>query len=148
MADAPIRDIYENILKRRAEIARQLEVLDEALNALRPLVPDNVATSEYDEQPELYVPESGRAAYSARINQMMDESRRIIIGKRRPMKRAELVERLEQLGYDLAGGDKRKVFGTNIWRSKQFVTIGSMGYWPIDVELPVHLRELPIRHPV
>ena len=46
---------------------------------------------------------------------------------------AELDARLEAEGFVLAGADKRKVLGTNIWRSQKFLHLEGKGYWPKDV---------------
>jgi len=52
------------------------------------------------------------------------------------MKRGELVSKLESQGFSFPGHDKNKVFGTNLWRSGRFRTVGDQGYWPKDVTLP------------
>lgn len=67
---------------------------------------------------------------------MLDVARRIILGEQKPLKRGDLVARLEARGFTIEGADKNKVFGTNLWRSKKFRNIDGQGYWPIDVPLP------------
>jgi hypothetical protein len=79
---------------------------------------------------------SQRAIRTARINEMVDEARRIMVTERRPMKRGELVRRLEGRGFKILGTDKNKVFGTNLWRSGKFRMVEGKGYWPNDVALP------------
>jgi len=88
-----------------------------------------------DEQFDLYRP-STRAAQAEAIAQSIDAAGRLIISEVRPMKRGELVAALEKQGHHFPGKDKNKVFGTNIWRSGRFRTIGDRGYWPKDVRLP------------
>ena len=67
---------------------------------------------------------------------MIEEAKRMILAEKRPMKRGELVDRLAKQGFRIIGTDKNKVFGTNIWRSRQFRHIDGHGYWPLDVALP------------
>lgn len=77
-----------------------------------------------------------RKARSDYVAEMMEEVRRLIIGEGRPLTRSELVRRLEAEGFVIAGGDKRKVLGTNIWRSNKFDHVEGQGYWPKGVPRP------------
>ena len=63
----------------------------------------------------------------------------MIIDAGKPLKRSELLKRLEASGYVIDGRDKSKVLGTNIWRSDRFVHVEGHGYWPKDIPLPRHL---------
>jgi hypothetical protein len=71
---------------------------------------------------------------------MVDTARRIIVAEGRPMKRGELVKRLEERAFKITGADKNKVFGTNLWRSGKFVAVKGKGYWPSDIALPSESR--------
>lgn len=137
MAGDTAHDFYAKALKRHAELTLELEALAEFISAYERFQKKRaVLTETYEEQPDLYKPASNRAARAAKIAQVIDAARRIIIAEGRPMKRGELVKRIEGMGLEIVGTDKNKVFGTNLWRSNRFTTIEGKGYWPKDVELP------------
>lgn len=137
MAGDTAQDFYVKALKRHAELSLELEALAEFISAYERFQKKRaVLTETYEEQPDLYAPASNRAARAAKIAQVIDAARRIIIAEGRPMKRGELVKRIEGMGLEIVGTDKNKVFGTNLWRSNRFITIEGKGYWPNDVELP------------
>jgi len=129
------REILDKALKRREELRVESEALDSLIKTYNALLYPQKNFSETDEeQPDLYRGASQRAIHRARVAEMVDAARRIIIAQRRPMKRGELVKRLEEQGYEVVGTDKNKVFGTNLWRSGRFQMIEGKGYWPNDIE--------------
>lgn len=137
MAADSVHDFYNKALKRHAELLLEVEALSEFIQAYERIQKKRAAQIEtYEEQPDLYKPASSRAAKAAKIAEMVEATRRIIVAEGRPMKRGELVKRIEALGFEIDGADKSKVFGTNLWRSKRFQTVEGKGYWPIDIELP------------
>jgi len=137
MANNSARDILDKALKRREELRLESEALDAIIRVYNSLLnPQKNSLETKEEQPDLYRGGSQRAIQRARVAEMVESARRIIIAQRRPMKRGELVKRLEAQGHEIVGGDKNKVFGTNLWRSKKFRMIEGKGYWPVDVELP------------
>lgn len=131
------KEMLANALKRREELTLESEALDNLISMYRRLLSvEDSSPANHEEQPDLYRGESSRAKYAAQVAEMVDVARRLIIAEKRPMKRGELVKKLEAQGYQIVGGDKNKVFGTNLWRSKKFQSIEGKGYWPIDVKLP------------
>lgn len=137
MADETARELLDKALKRREEIGREVAALDNLIAVYRRLL--SVHTTESDsavDQPDLYRGLSRREIRAAQIAELMDAARKIIIAERRPMKRGELVKRLTEQGFHIVGGDRNKVFGTNLWRSGKFRTVEGKGYWPKDVTLP------------
>jgi hypothetical protein len=61
----------------------------------------------------------------------------IMLERRKPMSRTEIVEALELKGHPVAGQDKSKAIGTIMWRLRdKFRNIEGLGYWPIDLPYP------------
>lgn len=135
MANQLPREILDKALKRREELRLESEALDSLIETYRRLLSLAPSAPPAD-QLHLWQGGSPRAQQAAYISELLEESKRIILAEKRPMKRGELVQRLERLGYKLPGGDKNKVFGTNLWRSGEFVQVEGQGYWPEGVSLP------------
>lgn len=140
MPNLTARDMLNNALKRREELRLESEALDMLIETYKNLLGSKEEPSNDPEQPDLYRGMTQRAIQSAQVAEMLEAARRIIISERRPMKRGELVKKLEANGFKIAGADKNKVFGTNLWRSEKFVAVEGKGYWPKDVELPSESR--------
>lgn len=85
---------------------------------------------------------AGRAAQNAAA---MDEAEKLILEAGRPLNRTTLLNKLEELGHDIEGGDKGKVLGTNLWRSKRFHNLKGAGYWPISAPIPADFEHLAPR---
>ena len=136
MAGEAARSLLANARKRRDELRREAEALDQFIAAYEQLLSETSTMDVSSEvQLDLYRGSTRRAA-QARVAAMLDAARRIILAEGRPMRRSELVQRLEQQGYEIVGGDKTKVFGTNLWRSRKFRPVEGQGYWPVDAQLP------------
>lgn len=130
------REILDKALKRRSELRKESEALDRLIEAYREILGIDQRSEEIDdEQPDLYRGPSKRAMRSAQVADLINEARRIIIAEGRPMKRGELVKRLEAKNFTIHGSDKNKVFGTNLWRSGKFIAVEGKGYWPADLGL-------------
>lgn len=137
MGSPTARDVFNIALKRREELAREAEALDKIIASYREIGEENDSfLGAQEEQPDLYRGVSPRAQKSAQVAEMIEAARRIVIEQKRPMKRGELVKNLENKGFTIEGGDKNKVFGTNLWRSEKFIAVEGKGYWPKDVALP------------
>jgi hypothetical protein len=137
MADQTQRQLLEKAIQRRIELSVEIAALDSLIETYKGLLKNSSTESvSMAEQPLLYREPPRRAKQAAQLSEMLDAARRIIIENNRPMKRGDLVKILELKGYCIEGKDKNKVFGTNVWRSKKFITIEGKGYWPIDVEMP------------
>ena len=136
MSADSITDILSKLLERKAKIIKEGAALDSLITLYQGLLiePDG-ESSRMPAQLDLYRKPTPRAVQAAEVAEAIETARRIIIAEGRPMKRGELVLRLEKKGFHLPGKDKNKVFGTNIWRSGKFRTIDDKGYWPKDVTL-------------
>lgn len=139
MAD-PIRELLVNFLKRKEELAKESESLDRMIELARQMLSDEDASADNTAPPaQLGLWGTHGAKHrlkSSQVQELLDEARRLIVADGRPLKRGELVNRLEDRGYPIVGTDKNKVLGTNIWRSGKFIHIDGEGYWPSDMELP------------
>jgi hypothetical protein len=141
MSTSPARDLLDKALKRRDELRAELEALESFVDSYTRVVgltPEQAAAQE--RHPDLYSGTSPRAIQRARVADLLMAARRMIIAEGRPMKRGELAKRLLALGHEIAGADKSKVLGTNLWRSGKFKVIKGQGYWPNDVAVPEGAR--------
>jgi hypothetical protein len=137
MGNDEIQEILDKLLERRAFLAKEVAALDNLIGLYHRLSSQTVSESSADvNQLDLYRHPSSRAAQAAEIARTIEAARKLIIREGRPMKRGEVVSKLESQGFSFPGRDKNKVFGTNIWRSGRFRTVGDQGYWPKDVTLP------------
>jgi hypothetical protein len=137
MPNDDIRDILDKLLERRTFLAKEAAALDNLIALYHRLSSQEISESSADaNQLDLYRQPSSRAAQAADIARTIEAARKLIIREGRPMKRGELVSKLESQGLSFPGRDKNKVFGTNLWRSGRFRMVGDQGYWPKDVALP------------
>lgn len=137
MAVPPDEDFMAKLLARRAELEKEAAALDTLISHYQRLA--SRAQSESTALPgqlDLYGGLSSRHVKAAEIARIIDAARKLILAANRPMKRGELVRALISQGFVLAGKDKNKVLGTNLWRSGKFRTVGDEGYWPKDTPLP------------
>lgn len=79
---------------------------------------------------------NSKAARSQYVSEMMGAAKDLIRTAGRPLTRTQLLDALEARGFLIEGGDKPKVLGTNLWRSGQFVSLKSFGYWPVEDPVP------------
>jgi hypothetical protein len=128
------RDLLSKLLKRREELRLESEALDRVIETYRSLSLLDMAVDT--EQLDLWKGGRSSRARSAYVAEMIAKARRLILDEGRPLTRSELLRRLEAEGYVIDGGDKSKVLGTNLWRSKQFLHIAGLGYWPSDTPIP------------
>ena len=137
-----IRELLANSLKRKQELQTESETIDRLIELCRRMINDEETVTP-PAQLGLWDTGNPRQRLKAtQIQEMLAEVRRLILAERRPLKRGELVKRLEDRGFVIVGTDKSKVLGTNIWRSKQFRHIDGEGYWPSDIELPGEFDQL------
>ena len=141
MVSPTAEELYSKSMKRREELLLEIEALSNFIASYERLFAlKSAAARTQADEPNLFGPTSRRAARAERIAEMVEAARKTVIAAQRPMKRGELREKVEQLGFEMVGTDKNKVFGTNLWRSKKFKMIDGQGYWPTDVELPSESR--------
>ncbi|MEA3032251.1 MAG: hypothetical protein QOH86_267 [Sphingomonadales bacterium] len=136
MAAQTVKELLAKALKRQEELKFETKALEDLIEAYKKL--EEIRQEEGREvgQLTLWEARSRRALQSAQVASMLDVARKIILAEEKPMRRGELVARLETRGFTIDGADKHRVFGTNVWRSKKFIHVPGKGYWPADVPLP------------
>lgn len=136
MIDDTVKALLAKALRRQKELRFELETLEQLIDRYRRL---QVLQDENPDAAQLHLWHGGsrRALKSEEVAAVLDDVSRILLKEGRPMTRSELVERLEAIGHQLPGSDKRKVLGTNIWRSGKFDHIEGEGYWPKGVDWPL-----------
>lgn len=135
MTEETVKALLSKALRRQKELHFELETLQRMIEGYRRL---QVLQDENPDAEQLHLWHGGsrRALKSEQVAAILDEVSRILVKEGRPLSRAQLVERLEARGFQLPGSDRKKVLGTNIWRSGRFDHIEGAGYWPKDADLP------------
>lgn len=134
MDNDTVRELLSKALKRQGELRSEFDALQNLVSHYQKHLSGMLPPSE--EQPSLDLGPSSVKARSAYVARLMEETKRLILEARRPLKRGELVRLLERDGLPVEGTDKAKVLGTNLWRSGQFEHIEGEGYWPRDLPRP------------
>lgn len=132
--DELLRQAYE----RRERLRRELALVDNLISDYERLESTAAATSS--ENYELSFDSRstrGRSRTSAAdLTAIYKAAEALILKAGKPLSRSDLLRRLEANGFQFPGRDKVKVFGTNLWRSKRFVSLKGLGYWPEAHPLP------------
>lgn len=137
-------ELLQRALERRDALRKELEAVESFLHAYAAVVAPKVAPES--RQQDLFAPRvSPRAQRRAALDRLIGEAERLILEANRPLTRGQLLEKLEAAGFNVEGGDKSKVLGTNLWRSKRFLTLEKGGYWPVSTPLPPPFHEEAIR---
>ena len=129
---------YENALKRKLELQKELEKIDGFLRLYEQFAEDQ---AEYQpELPKARADSKGSVA-DAYVNPSRDEvgayARELMIRTGQPKTRGEILAYLEEIGHPLKGKNPSQNIGTIMWRLRdQFRNIEGQGYWPSDVESP------------
>ncbi|WP_157410053.1 hypothetical protein [Sphingobium xenophagum] len=147
-------DVLKKLIEQRdqaIQAAREWQERVENLNALVNSYQDLISGArkprrDGSQQADLFAaPAMNRAERSKYVFEMMDAAEEIIMATKRPLTRSELLDALQSRGFHIEGGDKSKVLGTNIWRSKRFHNIKGVGYWPKRHPLPDNLQDHQLR---
>jgi hypothetical protein len=136
--------VYEKAQLRREELRRELEEIDLFLRLhqkfsggtkTEPIATSGDMHSTSDDiRATLAGPERKR---NLPKHMMAKEVRQMILERRVPMTRTDIVEALELKGIPVAGQDKSKAIGTIMWRMRdRFRNIEGLGYWPLDLPYP------------
>lgn len=133
MTDDTVKALLAKALRRQKELRFELDTLEHLIDRYRRL---QILQDENPDAEQLHLWHGGsrRALKSEEVAAILEDVSRIILKEGRPMTRSELVQQLEARGHQLPGSDKRKVLGTNIWRSGKFDHIEGEGYWPKRID--------------
>lgn len=135
MDNDTVRELLSKALKRQDELRSEFEALQNLVSHYQRHLSGRLPSAG-EEQPSLDLGTSLVKARSAYVTRLMEETKRLMLEARRPLKRGELVRLLERDGLPVEGTDKAKVLGTNLWRSGQFEQVEGEGYWPKDLPRP------------
>ena len=130
-------ELLQRALDRRDQLRVELTAVERFIQTYAPLVerarnaPTN--TDLFDSLPPVT---QSKAARAKEIAAAMVVAENIILAAGRPLSRSILLRELEKAGRAVVGTDKSKVLGTNLWRSKRFLNLKGLGYWPKSVPLP------------
>lgn len=134
---------YERAQLRREELRRELDEIDLFLKLHQKFssgteTERTVTTDTETEASALSVPQAKSQIPDRKRNlpkhQMATIVRQMILDRRQPMTRTDIVEALELKGIPVAGQDQSKAIGTIMWRLREkFANIPGLGYWPADV---------------
>ena len=138
-------ELLQKAIERRDYLRAELEAVESFIRNYGQ-VRERQDPTPSKEQFSLFRSEAGkRAKHAAAVRAMIDFAERIILEEGHPLTRGQLVRRIEQAGHRIVGGDKNKVFGTNMWRSGRFWNIKGAGYWPRNVPVPSGYEHLERR---
>lgn len=146
-------DTIAEAIERRARLAKELALLDQYIELHERLFGDArkpISATAYISEEGDTVAAHGRQEPRTRNDPkaIADAAERIICEAGRPIKRGELVRRIEATGLTLNTSDKGKYIGTILWRERQrFENIEGEGYWVVGGDRTTQAQqELGIRH--
>lgn len=141
--DEFLRLAYE----RRERLRRELNLVDRLIAEHEQLDSGTRRIAPGNYELELMPPTRGKRRGRAGVDNstLLDAAEQLILAEGKPLSRSQLLTRLEQNGFEFAGADKAKVFGTNLWRSRRFISLKGLGYWPEAHQLPAAYRAVEQR---
>ena len=140
-----VDDLLQRAIERRDLLRDELEAVESFILSYTKAQARQPGGAGSDQFSMFRTDAGKRLKHVAAVRAMVDEAERMIIAEGRPLTRGQLVPRLEMEGHRITGGDKNKVFGTNMWRSGRFWNIKGAGYWPKEREVPAPFAHLPRR---
>jgi hypothetical protein len=139
-------DLLQRALERRDFLRKELAAVENFIFDYQRITELNTQSATVPSQRTLFqTPIKKRKEQAATVRAMIDQAERMILAEGRPLTRSQLVSRLEAGGHHIEGGDKNKVFGTNMWRSGRFWNIRRAGYWPKSAPIPPAFADLEKR---
>lgn len=138
-------ELLQRALERRDELRNELEAIDRFIASYQQIRSRHVPDTKSESQGTLFPAQSLRAKRAAIVAEMMDEIEQAILTSGKPMTRSQLLNHVIKAGFEIEGGDKAKVLGTNIWRSSRFHNLKGAGYWPKSRDVPSEYADLEQR---
>src|SRR4051794_17909091 len=102
-------ELLQKALDRRDELRRELEAIDRFIASYQVIRSRHVPNTKSTSQGTLFPAVSLRAKKAAMVSSMMDEIERAILADGKPLTRSQLLEHVENAGFEVEGGDKTKV---------------------------------------
>lgn len=128
----------KNAKKRRDELVKELEKIDQFLLLYEEFSTDNTGDSpDKTNRFSNSLSKTDRPSVEKEATKPADiaaSARDILLQAGHPLNRGELAKALEEAGLVLGASDKAKYVGTIMWRHRDlYRQIEGQGYWPIDV---------------
>lgn len=141
--DELLRLAYE----RRDRLRRELALVENLIAEHQKLDSDTQREAAGNYELDFALSDRPRRRRSVAIDNsaLFDASERLILEEGKPLSRSQLMARLEREGFEFPGADKAKVFGTNLWRSRRFISLKGLGYWPEAHALPAAYHDIEQR---
>lgn len=136
-------ELLQKALERRGALRKELEALEKFIQGYQQVLERRAPSVSNDLFS--FTTTKRRRGRAAAIAAVMDDAEKLILAARRPLSRSVLLRELERAGHTIEGGDKSKVLGTNLWRSKRFHNLKGAGYWPISEPIPEEYARLAPR---
>lgn len=130
----------EQLRKAKYEIDAKLDKAEAARDLLCELLADNHRSET--KRPVRSPPDGSkptRHRRGSRTFEIVERSRAALNASGRPLERSELLEKIQESGFQVEGKDPAKIVGRTLWESEDFIHIPKEGYWLKDAS--VHVRE-------
>jgi reverse gyrase len=143
--------LLQKMMEQREQAIRDRENAEQIIRTLDTLIHDyqgtlaKIGKARETRQADLFAAKMTKAERSKYVADMMETVEKLIAAAGKPLSRSALLDALEARGYVIEGGDKSKVLGTNLWRSKRFHNLKGAGYWPKSVPIPEEYADLEQR---
>lgn len=140
----------QKALKRRDDLLKQLETIDQFIAVYRELAGEEVPLPRLamtTVTPSARAFDSGRAPESSirpaprpqnpPLEALVPAAIEIMRAKGRPMSRRELHDALTERDLEVKGADPRKTLGAILWRARDYIdSLEGRGYWPKGDPVP------------
>lgn len=133
-----VDDVYKIAIERARKLRAELERLDNFIATYEELASASQLVSEVTINAPVELPSTRPPAEDAQPSKGAPQEElerialRILLEHGAPLQRQALFDRVKATGITIGGRDERANFGTKISRSKRFVNLPKLGYWPID----------------
>lgn len=136
-------ELLRKAIERRDQLRRDLEAVDLFIRSYGAEQERDAPRPPQEDLFNARKRQSSRAHRAAQNAAAMADAEKLILEAAHPLSRSALLNALIEMGHEIEGGDKSKVLGTNLWRSKRFYNLKGAGYWPIKTPIPdefIHLK--------
>lgn len=135
-------ELLQKAIQRRDMLRNELAAVETFILSYSPMSERRISATGGGDlfadfpAPAPEAPARKRSEQRVQITAAMDQAEKAILQAGRPLTRSQLLDLLEQSGHEIDGTDKSKVLGTNLWRSKRFINLKKVGYWPVSAPIP------------
>lgn len=129
----------EQLRKAKYEIDVKLDKAEAARDLLSELLADDHRSET--KRPVRSPPNGNkptRHRKGSRTFEIVERSRAALSASGRPLERSELLEKIQESGFQVEGKDPAKIVGRTLWESEDFIHIPKEGYWLRDTSIRAH----------